>query len=356
MAVGFLHAAVILPAELIERITPEELDQILLHEAAHLARRDDWWNLLARLLGSVLALHPVAWWILRQIEYEREAACDDWVVAHTGAVRPYAETLAHMAELRWQNAGSYRTQEALASGVFGRGSRIGNRIEAILNAGREFSTRISATRVITGCSVLCCLAAAGTFAPRWVAFAKAPVLRHVVAAIVSEQPVPAITPVIQKQPALSPVLVAQVKPSTPASPVAALNKPETLQFEVASIRPATFPSPEFEAGFYQGSASRGNKLCGAKLSISGTLVSIPRASVCQMIALAYGCRAIRLWVRRHCRKLPEERVVLCRLLSRWWTSIRLSFTISRRAHRVMKLPLRTTYGQCCVVFLPIVSS
>ncbi len=43
--------------------------------------------------------------------------------------------------------------------------------------------------------------------------------------------------------------------------------------------------PEYAAGFYQGSAGAGNKLCGAKFSISGTLVSIPRISVCQLIAL-----------------------------------------------------------------------
>ncbi len=121
MAVGFVHPAIILPEDLADSMTRAELDQIVLHEAAHLARRDDWWNLIARLLGAVLALHPVAWWILRQIEYEREAACDDWVVARTGAARVYAETLAHIVELRWAN-GDSRGSEALASGVFGRGS------------------------------------------------------------------------------------------------------------------------------------------------------------------------------------------------------------------------------------------
>lgn len=174
MAVGFVHAAVIIPGDLIERITPGELDQILLHESAHLARRDDWWNLLARLLGAVLALHPVAWWILRQIEYEREAACDDWVVARTGAVRPYAETLAHMAELRWQGTASYHAKEALASGVFGRGSRIGNRIDGLLQAGRQFSASVSLISVFSGCILLFGLATAGLFAPRWVAFAQTP--------------------------------------------------------------------------------------------------------------------------------------------------------------------------------------
>ena len=160
MAVGFLHAAVIVPEDLIGQITPEELDQILLHEAAHLVRRDDWSNLLARLFGAALALHPVAWWILRQIEHERENACDDWVVARTGAVMPYAESLAHMVELRWQLHASGNA-EALASGVFGHGSRIGHRIEMLLQNGRHFSARVSFRRVVVCSFILCCLVAAG---------------------------------------------------------------------------------------------------------------------------------------------------------------------------------------------------
>ena len=84
MAVGFLHPAVILPESLPSELAQSEMEHVLLHEAAHIARRDDWRNLLARVLGGALALHPVAWWILRQIEREHEIACDDWVVAHTG--------------------------------------------------------------------------------------------------------------------------------------------------------------------------------------------------------------------------------------------------------------------------------
>ena len=176
MAVGFLHPAIIIPEDLIAHVPGEEMKQILLHEAAHLARRDDWSNLLSRLLGAAFGLHPVAWWILRQIEHEREIACDDWVVSRTGAARQYAETLAHMVELRAKQRGPHRRHEALAAGVFGRRSRIGERIEMLLLRGREFSSRVSHARVGLTCLALCCLAAMGTFAPPWIAFAKTPAL------------------------------------------------------------------------------------------------------------------------------------------------------------------------------------
>src|SRR5207244_387246 len=120
MAVGFLRPAVILPETLLSEFTEAELDHVLLHELAHLARRDDWTNLLARLAGATLALHPVAAWVLRRIEREREIACDDWVVAMTGSARPYAASLARLFELCWG-----RRREMLATGITGGASRLG---------------------------------------------------------------------------------------------------------------------------------------------------------------------------------------------------------------------------------------
>jgi beta-lactamase regulating signal transducer with metallopeptidase domain len=242
MAVGFLHPAVLLPEDLSGRIGNAELDQIVLHEAAHLARLDDWSNLAARVLGALLCLHPVARWILRRIEFEREAACDDWVVARTGAVILYAESLAHMVEIRSERGGLRRAEDALASGVFGRGSRIGDRIELLLRYGREFSPRVSSMHVASVAFALCCLAAAGSLAPRWIAFAKVPTIQHPAVPVTVGPPPPPPAPLTRKQPEPQPLLVAQAAASAPKAPPA-------LEFEVASIRPATFPSPEWAAGF-----------------------------------------------------------------------------------------------------------
>lgn len=183
MAVGFLHPAVILPESLPGELAQPEMEHVLLHEAAHIARRDDWTNLLARLLGAALALHPVAWWILRQIEREREMACDDWVVARTGSARPYAESLARMSDLRAnREAATSAAQgtnqgtnqgEALASGIFGGGSRLGERIELLLERGRVFSPRISRWRIAVSAVALLACMIAGAVAPRLIAFAQA---------------------------------------------------------------------------------------------------------------------------------------------------------------------------------------
>jgi bla regulator protein BlaR1 len=166
MAIGYLPPAVILPETLWSELSATEREHVLLHELAHLARRDDWTNLAARIAGAVLALHPVAVWILRQIEREREMACDDWVVARTGTPRPYAESLARVAELRWA-----RGTDALASGVFGGASRLGERIEKLLR-GRIFSARLSLRHITASAGVLIVIAFAASSAPRWIALAQ----------------------------------------------------------------------------------------------------------------------------------------------------------------------------------------
>jgi uncharacterized protein (TIGR03435 family) len=173
IAIGFIHPAVILPEALVLKLSREEMDDVLLHEAAHLARWDDWTNLAARVLAAVLALHPVALWVLRRIEIEREAACDDWVVSRTQSARHYARSLARLYELRFAQRKTVRC-EALASGVVGRRSLLRARIEALLCRGRDFAPLVSLPRVAAGVVVLIAIAGVASFSPRWIAFAQTP--------------------------------------------------------------------------------------------------------------------------------------------------------------------------------------
>ena len=168
VAIGFQHPAVVLPESLLAHLTAADLDHILLHELAHIARRDDWTNLLAQLAWAVLALHPVAAFVLRQIDRQRELACDDWVVAATGAARPYAASLARLFELCVS-----RRRALLASGIADGGSQLGDRIALLLRRGREFSPQASALRVSVCTAALLILVFAASRTPAWIAFAQA---------------------------------------------------------------------------------------------------------------------------------------------------------------------------------------
>jgi TonB family protein len=172
MAVGFFAPAVILPGALTEQLDPAGLDHVLLHELAHVARYDDWTNLAGRFCSAILQLHPVAVWILSRIEREREMACDDWVVAHTGTARPYAASLARLFELCLA-----RRRDLLATGLAlgGRSSQLRQRIERLVRrrGSAPATTNVLMSRVVPCALALMLIVAAGPRAPHWIAFAQA---------------------------------------------------------------------------------------------------------------------------------------------------------------------------------------
>jgi len=84
----------LLPDELWNRLDDDQRDSVLIHELAHLKRRDHW---VRRLEAVVLGLYwwnPVAWWARREIEKAEEECCDAWVVwTLPKSAQAYAEAL-----------------------------------------------------------------------------------------------------------------------------------------------------------------------------------------------------------------------------------------------------------------------
>ena len=70
---------------------------VLLHELAHVARRDVGWHLLARLAAALYWFHPLAWLALARLRAEAEGAADDLVVAGGVAPSTYAAELLSLA-------------------------------------------------------------------------------------------------------------------------------------------------------------------------------------------------------------------------------------------------------------------
>jgi uncharacterized protein YjbI with pentapeptide repeats/beta-lactamase regulating signal transducer with metallopeptidase domain len=138
VAVGLFDAMVLLPRHLLNEFNAQEIDQISLHELAHLLRHDDWTNGLQRVITSLLFFNPAVWFIARQMDVEREVACDDYVLELTGAVRTYAFCLTKMAEIT-----SWPHQPLAAPGVFTTRKNISIRIERLLRTGRAISSSIS---------------------------------------------------------------------------------------------------------------------------------------------------------------------------------------------------------------------
>lgn len=99
LAAGLRRAVIIIPRHLIEELSDEEFEQVLLHELAHIRRYDDWTNLFQKLVEALLFFHPAVLFVCARLNLEREIACDDWVVWTTGARKPYANCLTRLLEL-----------------------------------------------------------------------------------------------------------------------------------------------------------------------------------------------------------------------------------------------------------------
>jgi uncharacterized protein YjbI with pentapeptide repeats/beta-lactamase regulating signal transducer with metallopeptidase domain len=138
VAVGLFDAMILIPRSLLARLSEPEVDQICLHELAHLRRADDWTNGAQRVIAALLGWNPAAQFIGQQLDLEREVACDDWVLSYIGKVRPYALCLTKMAE-----GASWPRQPIPAPGVFATRKHISLRIERLLGAGRNVATNLA---------------------------------------------------------------------------------------------------------------------------------------------------------------------------------------------------------------------
>ena len=133
MAFEFFGASIVLPVE--GRDWPEEKRvAVLLHELAHVKRKD----CLVHLLGSVvLAVHwfnPLFWMAARSLRLEREHACDDYVLTNGAVAEEYADQLLEVARMQ-----SCRTPLLGAAITMARKNALEGRLLAILDRHRRRS-------------------------------------------------------------------------------------------------------------------------------------------------------------------------------------------------------------------------
>jgi beta-lactamase regulating signal transducer with metallopeptidase domain len=76
--VGLWRPVLVIPTWLTAR---DQLAAALLHELAHLRRRDPWVHALQLVVGTLLCAWPVVHWVNRRIAMYREIACDQWALA-----------------------------------------------------------------------------------------------------------------------------------------------------------------------------------------------------------------------------------------------------------------------------------
>ena len=138
VAVGFFRPMILLPNTMLDTLTAEELEQVLVHEAAHIQRYDDLAMFLQRIVMALFFFHPGVYLAARLMDRDREFACDDWVLAFTRRPKAYATCLARLVSVR-SGGGESSFMPAFSSGK----NQLFERVKTILDRNRTPSFDVS---------------------------------------------------------------------------------------------------------------------------------------------------------------------------------------------------------------------
>jgi len=102
---GLLRPTIVIPAALLERLSPDSVKAVLIHELAHVKRADLWINSLQTVLQVIYFYNPLIWLAHAIVRRVREQAVDEMALVALGAeARSYGNTLIDIAEMAFLRA------------------------------------------------------------------------------------------------------------------------------------------------------------------------------------------------------------------------------------------------------------
>ncbi len=138
---GIFRPRLMLPAAA-QDWSDEQLRSVLLHELAHIKRRDVLGQLLAQLACALHWFNPLVWFAAWRLHVERERACDDLVLQSGVRASAYAEHLLNIAT--GLSSSPWRQACGLA---MTRSSSLHDRLTAVLNE-KQNRRRVTITRLV----------------------------------------------------------------------------------------------------------------------------------------------------------------------------------------------------------------
>lgn len=139
---GILRCRLLLPAGA-RQWNAAQLRSVLLHELAHIKRRDTVVQLLAQFACAVHWFNPLVWFAAWRLHVERERACDDLVLANGVKPSAYAEHLLNVATRLSSSPWTQACGLAMA-----RTSSLEDRLTAVLNEKRNRRSVTTAILVV----------------------------------------------------------------------------------------------------------------------------------------------------------------------------------------------------------------
>ncbi len=144
--VGLLRPVLLLPADILERLSPSQLQAVLAHELCHVRRRDNLTAAIHMLVEAIFWFHPLIWWIGARLVEERERACDEEVLRQGNASQEYAEAILRVCK-------SY-VEPPLNCVTAVTGSDLRKRIQAILSGGVAMQLTAAKKIALVGLAVV----------------------------------------------------------------------------------------------------------------------------------------------------------------------------------------------------------
>jgi beta-lactamase regulating signal transducer with metallopeptidase domain len=130
MVFGLRSPAILLPA-IADTWDDDRRRAVVLHELAHVSRRDCLTQTLGAIACAAYWPHPGVWWIARRLRIERELACDDLVLTAGTSARDYA---GHLLELA-HTLGGGRAPALVVT--MARPRQLEGRMLAVMDSGRS---------------------------------------------------------------------------------------------------------------------------------------------------------------------------------------------------------------------------
>jgi hypothetical protein len=104
LTLGFYKPIILFPLALINQLSMEQVEAIILHELAHIRRNDYVINLVISWLGIIFFFNPFARMLIREIRKEREHCCDDLVLQFQYEPHTYASALLALERSRFEGS------------------------------------------------------------------------------------------------------------------------------------------------------------------------------------------------------------------------------------------------------------
>ena len=141
MVIGHLKPVILMPVGVVNALSPDQVEAIVAHELAHIARQDYLLNVLQSVIEVLFYFNPAIWWISVNIRTERENCCDDLAVVLCGNSLNYAKALLAIQEMS-------QAAPVFAMAFAGKKNQLLFRIQRILNQSQnkpDIMEKITAT-------------------------------------------------------------------------------------------------------------------------------------------------------------------------------------------------------------------